>query len=469
MKTLTLSFNFLKDYKRCLNLISMSFFVSLCFGVIFNIFGPFLSFGALCLLLVVYLFLVKFEIMFFAFLILRPALDFASQWGLNLGNSTVNVASIITMIFNVAALFFILRQKKSISLPLEIKIFSIFLALSLISTIFYFDVIKWSGLFAFFRLISIFFIMLIILQEFKTFGKIEKLINILLCSLIMPVLSGILQIFNFIKYLDGRMTGCFPHPNAFAAYLSIFIIIFYSILMLKDEMNFKNKILLWIIETVLVICLFLTYARGALLSTIIAIIIITLFYVRKKSFLFFCFPIIAMTIFCLHIGGYPLLTSVMKRFEDVKVWELSGVLNTGENSLGWRVLYWQEILRQAFDSPIAPIAGHGLASVESRGEYVAHNNYLQLFFDTGLGVLFFVGFLFMFLKRAINSFRVINNQYKFLYVGTIGIIIFYLILSFSESLIRNTVLHIYFISFLTLIICLQRLATYKGLKNINNG
>jgi hypothetical protein len=85
-------------------------------------------------------------------------------------------------------------------------------------------------------------------------------------------------------------------------------------------MNIRNKRLLWIVELVLMICLLLTYGRGALLSLGFAILLITLFYIRKKKLLFFCIPGMILVILCFYMSGESFL-NIGERFQDVKVWE----------------------------------------------------------------------------------------------------------------------------------------------------
>lgn len=450
---------FLKDYQRNLSLIVLTFFISLCLAIVFNIFGPIGSFGAIALLLFIYLFIVKFEIMFLAFLIFRPVFDMVFGYGLSASRSTLNLASVVSIIFIAAALLFILRQKKSINLPSGVKFYSIFLIFATISTIFNFNIVEFDGLFSCFRLITVFFVMLIILLEFNTAKKIEKLFKVLICSTIVPVFFAIVQIFTGIgtKFSEGfwRINGGFAHPNVFGMYLSIFIIMVYAMLMLKSNVNIRNKRLLWIVELVLMICLLLTYGRGALLSSGVVILLITLFYIRKKNLLFFCIPSMILVILCFYMSGASFF-NIGERFEDVKVWETTNVLYEKSNSLGWRIQYWKELLTKAFKSPII---GYGLGSVVHIGSchMESHNNYIHIFVETGMGVFFYFLAILMFFKKAFKCVKEANNSQKYFFVGVIGIIFFYLINSFSAHLIRNTTLQIYFFSFLTMVNCSDKL------------
>ncbi len=410
--------------------------------------------------------------MFLSFIILRPSFDIFGERGVDVGSSTLNLASIITLLFIIAAFFFIVRGKKYIYIPKEIKFYAVFLIFAVFGTIYNFNIVKFDGLSTLLRLVAIFFIMLIILQEYTNIRQLEKLFRMLMYSMVVPVLYAIVQIFTKIDTTRSggegfiRVNGGFAHSNVFATYLGIFIIIFYALLMLKEEINFKNKITLWGIETILLICLLFTYGRGAWISLCVSILIISICYIQKKSFwpIFMIIPVFLTIYF--FVAKLPFLGDISARFEDVNVLETTSVLSEKGNSLGWRIQYWRELLTKAFKSPII---GHGLGSVRIMGSAhtEAHNNYIQIFFETGIGVFFYFGILILYLKKAFRHVNSKNTSQKYFFVGVIGIILFYLTLSLSGHLITNTVFQTYFFSFLTLGSCFDKVIFDNSQRRIN--
>jgi O-antigen ligase len=408
--------------------------------------------------------------MFLLFILLRPSFDIIGNIGISYGFSALNFASIITLLFIIASFFFIIRKKKYIYIPKEVKFYSIFLIFAAIGTIYNFNIVKLNGLFALSRLVAVLFIMLIILQEYTNIRRLEKLFRMLMYSMVVPVLYAIVQMFTKINtsYGEGfiRVNGGFAHSNVFATYLSIFIIILYALLMLKKEINFKNKIKLWGIETILLICLLFTYGRGTWISLCVSILIISICYIQKKSFwpIFMIIPVFLTILF--FVGKLSFLGDISARFEDVNVFETTSVLSEEGNSLGWRIQYWKELLTKALKSPIY---GYGLGSVEILGSYhlEAHNNYVHIFFETGIGVFFYFVILIIYLKKALGHVKSKNTSQKYFFVGVIGIILFYLTLSISGHLIRNTVFQTYFFSFLTLGSCFDKVIFNNSPRKIN--
>ena len=446
-----------------MSLIIISFLFSFVFAIIMNFFGPIFALLFLIFCCISYLFIIKFEAMFLSFIILRPSFDIFEERGVGVGSSTLNLASIITLLFIIASFFFIVRQKKYIYIPKEIKFYAVFLIFAVFGTIYNFNIVKFDGLSTLLRLVAILFIMLIILQEYTNIRQLEKLFRMLMYSMVIPVLYAIVQMFTKIDTTRSggegfiRVNGGFTHSNVFATYLGIFIIMFYALLMLKKEINFKNKIKLWGIETVLLICLLFTYGRGAWISLCVSILIICICYIRKKSFWLILITIPVFLTIYFFVGNVPFLGDISARFEDVNVLETTSVLSDAEgNSLGWRILYWRELLTEAFNSPIF---GHGLGSVRIMGSShtEAHNNYIQIFFETGIGVFFYFGILIIYLKKAVGYVNSKNTSQKYFFVGVIGIILFYLISSLSAHLITNTVFQTYFFSFLTMVNCFDKL------------
>ena len=412
--------------------------------------------------------ILKFEKAFLAFLILRPTFDIFSGIGLQIGHSFLNLSSVMSMLFVFSAITFIITQKKYIRLPKELYTFAFFLGFALISTVYNYNIVKWDGLFSFFRLVTIFFIMIIIWLEYRDNKKINILLICLIASTIIPLIYAIFQIFGHFNMTveDGipRINGGFAHSNVFASYVGIFIILAFSILMFRKHSKLIEKVMLYLWITVLFLCLFYTYGRGAWLSLCLALAVTGLLFFRKKIFLVSFLVVMILLSLPLIFENNTFFTTVANRFEDVQFWNDSRVWTDASNSLGWRVLYWKDLLIEACKSPIT---GYGLGSVVNIGKehMEAHNNYVQVFFETGFGALFYFLSLFMFLIKAFKRAKAAENSEKYVCIAAIGLIVYFFILSISAHLIRNTVIQIYIFAVATTIICYDKLSVKEKISD----
>jgi len=434
-------------------------------GVAFGFLQAFMLFFGLSLLVI---FIVKFEKAFLAFLILRPTFEIFSYIGLEIGHSFLNLSAAMSMLFVFSAITFIITQKKYLRLPKELYMFAFFLGFALISTLYNYNIVKWDGLFSFFRLVTIFLIMIIIWLEYRDNRKINILLTCLMASTIIPLVYAISQIFGHFNMTveDGipRINGGFAHSNVFASYVGIFIILAFSILMVRKHSKLTEKVMLYSWITVLFLCLFYTYNRGAWLSVCLALAVTGLLFFRKKMFLMSFLVVMILLSLPLILENNPFFTTVANRFENVQFWNDWRVLTDESNSFGWRVSYWKDLLKVASKSPII---GYGLGSVANIGRenMEAHNNYVQVFFETGLGALFYFLCVLMFLIRAYERVREAENLEKYICIAAVGLIVYFFIISINAHLIRNTVIQIYFFAILTTLICYDKLSVKENISD----
>jgi len=189
----------------------------------------------------------------------------------------------------------------------------------------------------------------------------------------------------------------------------------------------------------------------------LALAVIGLLFFRKKMFLVSFLVVMILLSLPLIFENNTFFTTVANRFEDVQFWNDYKVLSDERNSFGWRVSYWKDLLKVASKSPII---GYGLGSVVNIGRenMEAHNNYVQVFFETGFGALFYFLCVLMFLIRAFKRAKAVENSEKYICIAAVGLIVYFFIISINAHLIRNTVIQIYFFAILTIIICYDKLS-----------
>lgn len=179
-----------------------------------------------------------------------------------------------------------------------------------------------------------------------------------------------------------RMAGPLENPNLMAGYLAM-TIAFWSSYRLYRPRN-RDGIIGFLGIFLLVICLLMTYSRGAWLSLFVILIILGA-WARKGKYLFFG---------VLSLAGLILLTesSVIERMNSI-LYPLS------ESSSALRLAIWHSTLYIIGDYPILGIGWGAFPTVYPFYDYFlsepkpiiyhAHNLYLQLIAETGL-----VGFVF---------------------------------------------------------------------------
>ena len=171
----------------------------------------------------------------------------------------------------------------------------------------------------------------------------------------------------------------------------------------------------------------------------------SILYFRRKLFYGTIALVVLLSVGYFLTSKILIVDEVMMRFDDLKSLTQTRMLDPSQNSFNWRLLYWEELLLKLKDSPVV---GFGLGSVKTLGSahIEAHNNYVQVFFEAGIGGIFYFAMIFMFLGRSLKGIYHKNSTVRAFSIGVLGVIIAYLINSLSGHLIRNAVYQMYFLS-----------------------
>lgn len=441
----------------------ISIIMALLTGLFLITMGPVYAFAFIVFFLAGYAFLFHFRKMFVFFIIARPIFDIFGRYGIRVGYSNVNIAACLSILFVIGGLFYLIINKKSIFVYKEINVFILFLLFAILSTIFNIGLVGFQGVFAWIRLVVVLVVMLVIAHDYKDARSLIRLMKYILFSACIPVIFAVIQMFTKISMSSGqgfeRINGGFAHSNVFATYLTVFIIMLFCMLSLHNTIVTKRlKLYLWGLTAIMAVCMFLTYARGAWIALAVSLSLLGLLYFRKKLFYGVTLIIFILLAGYFLTGRILILDEVMRRFDDVRPLAQTQMLRASQSSFSWRLLYWKELLFKLKDSPII---GYGLGSVVILGSYhmEAHNNYLHVFFETGIGGLFFYfAMIFMFLGRAYKGIHHQNSNVRAFAIGVFGVFISYLINSISGHLIRNAVYQMYFLSLPIILIGLMEVS-----------
>lgn len=183
--------------------------------------------------------------------------------------------------------------------------------------------------------------------------------------------------------IGGRVTGCFSNPNILAVYLLLLLPIALSGTCSKEN-NKPTRAFFCICFCSELICLILTWSRGAWLGAILSLFLFIIFTPRIRAFLpFLLVPIMGMLSF--------LPRNIVNRFQSI------GSLS--ESSIRYRLYVWKGVGRMIAANPAGIGMGNENFSVQylpyavSGTETVIHTHQIFLQILCELGVVGFLLFL----------------------------------------------------------------------------
>ena len=212
-----------------------------------------------------------------------------------------------------------------------------------------------------------------------------------LASAVLPLLAAVRQLTEgggLVVAGLSRIDGTFQHPNPFAAYLGLVLTM---ALALWTHARGRAKVLLGLLAVACGGALVLTYARGAWIGTVLALLTIGILQDRR-------------IIGALLVGAAVVLTvpSVGARLADLS----QRVAPSGApgNSLEWRLTYWRKVLSLQDE----PILGIGLRGVQLSNEasQLPHNDPIRIYVELGLlGSAAYLWLLIVLAREARDAVR----------------------------------------------------------------
>lgn len=289
----------------------------------------------------------------------------------------------------------------------------------------------------------------------------------ILISSIIPLVIGIYQsITGNVDYGPSitsyeirsgiiRIYSTFWDNHPFAKYLMIVLSLLFPCLIIMKH-GYLKQIMLVLIFFVALIELFLTYARSEVIGFMISVFAIL--YATNKLRI----KVIIPTLFVLIIVFFA--TGMFERFSDV-FQPLNLDSASRENSLKARLLVW------GIGFPLAmqrPFFGHGLATFKDAADIVAHNDYLGLFYEIGIGgPILYILFLYSIGKKSLKIWyddKIIGSSWidRSMILAVFSATCAIIIVSFVENLFRATAMWWPYFAMLGCI-----MAAYEEKKNIN--
>ncbi len=336
------------------------------------------------------------------------------------------------------------------SLPLYFLL--LFALLSLINTL-----NLYTSVAGFAKLVTAVMSYVLVYNIVKTEDDAKKLLMVIVLATLIPMLIGYYQFFTESggKAMGGvmnRVKGTLGFANSYGIYLALSLNAA-IILLLHPRMQIKKYYVIAFVASILISSV-ISLNRGTWIALSFAIVIASLFYIKKIRIRWIVLATLAMTIMFSSV--------VINRFQQLEDPGYSKI-NTFERRLSYWGATWEFV-------PEHPIIGWGIGTAEqvmlNRFDVadVTHNDYLRLLLETG--VLGLGAYLIFLLRVAWSVFekRKYRNLWYINYPMMITIIYFMII-----SLPQNIFDHMVNLPlFLSLVAISYRLFEFEKLRAIKS-
>jgi putative inorganic carbon (hco3(-)) transporter len=380
-------------------------------------------------------------------LIARASLDLTKLSGVgpsagaDAGARAQDPASLIGVLFLVAAIFWLLAQRHSNGLPGSPlrRALTVFIAagiLSLLGTPQYGD-----SVLEVLRILAV-VIMFVVLEQLMSDPKrMERLLRAVFLSAVFPLAFTTLGLISGsprteVKGDFSRLLGTFNQSNSFARYLML-VLIFGVAIYPHVWRSYKRALV--VILPLAAIYLILTYTLSAVIATLLGLVVVALY--QSKRLLVG----LAVLGLCLLVV-FPQLGA---RFAELGTQAEEASFRPEQSSLQWRLSYWADVFPLAKENPITGI-GLGVTSATTESQRQPHNDFLRAYVETGIiGFLAYLSVLISLITLGRRAVRVApsNSLDRGVAVGFMGCTAAFLAVSLVANVMSNVAILWYFFAF----------------------
>jgi len=279
--------------------------------------------------------------------------------------------------------------------------------------------------------IALFFV---VIDTFNTKKRINSALVTLFVSLAALVMDCAFQYFtgkDLFRYFtlndDKRLKASFSNANDLAGWLILTVPVFIYLGFLKSWTKKILKISLIGLSLLVMICLILTFSRGALIAIFISCFIFA-FYFRKKAFILLIFPVIFLLIY--------IFTPILE------IYSFNFTKGKGSISVIARLDLWERTTKLIADYPILGSGPGTYVSLIGRYNKDAtpntsypHNSFLQIAAE--IGIIGLLAFLWIIIKIFLEALKYRNklstNTQKCILLGLSAGLMAFLIQSFFDT------------------------------------
>jgi putative inorganic carbon (HCO3(-)) transporter len=318
-----------------------------------------------------------------------------------------------------------------------------------------------------FKLFEWIMIYFMVVESISSRKRLNSVVIVLLSSMALITADGIFQFITGVDFLrkypggEHMILGSFDNRNDFAGWLVVMIPLALSLayfwkndwLDLSGKLRWARKVVrpfLWFLTSLLVICMSLTYSRGAWIAVVLSILFIGI--TRSRKLLVIMLVILLLSPF------------VVPKFMKERV---SSIMRPGNTTISTRGRLWTEALSIIRDYPVLgcglntyAIVGPRYKTNEAEPDFYPHNSYLHMAAETGLlGLGMFIWLIFMLFRVSFVSLRNIKvGIYGAFLTGLLAGLFGFLVHSFVDTNIYSLQLGVLMWFVIGLIIAVQRIA-----------
>jgi hypothetical protein len=298
------------------------------------------------------------------------------------------------------------------------------------------------------RLAAPFFTYLII-SDMIDRRMVRQVISAMYASSVIPIVYGFYQWItgtgNDVTEGYNRVNSSFFHPAHFSMYLTFLFCLAYAEFLDPRAKNRASRLIYIVLLVALEIS---TYTRISWLAMGICFLYLSWVY-GKRSYILAAAAGGAVVLLAAGGGIIERFTSVSDVLGGDNVYDLN-------SSVGWRLYFWDEILRRFWDRPWF---GFGAGSsvmlgVEIFGvEAAPHNGYLRVLYETGVaGAAAFLWVLGVMLWQGFRMIRQkLDNRLTFISHVYVTMTMTYILLNLTDNILEYYEVAIYQWAILSLV------------------
>lgn len=231
----------------------------------------------------------------------------------------------------------------------------------------------------------------------------------------------------------SRVRGTFVHPNPFAFYLTLLIVMGVA---LFPHLRGWRQLGLGAIVAASAGALLATYTRTGWLALFVALLFVGFLQTRWLIPLLLCGVVLVVS----------LVPSIGDRFSDLS--ESRGESGSAANSLIWRVDYWKQAIDLAERSPFVGI-GLKMTQAATDEAKAPHNDVIRAYAETGVvGLAAYLGMVGSLIVLAVRTLRrAAPGRDRGIAVGFVGCMVAFCLFSLVSNVASQVALLWYFFSF----------------------
>jgi putative inorganic carbon (hco3(-)) transporter len=350
-------------------------------------------------------------------------------------------ASLIGVLFLVAATFWLLAQRRRHGIPgsplrRALVFFMAAGILSILGTASYGD-----SLLEVLRILAAVMMFVVLEQLMADPKRMERLLRAVFLSAFLPLALTTIGFLvgNPRTELKGnftRLLGTFNQSNAFARYLMLILIFGVAV---YPYVRRPYKGALFLLLPLATVYLVLTYTLSAVIATALGLVVVAMYQSKR---LLAGLVVAGVCIFLL----FP---SLGARFAELGTEAEAASFRPVNSTLEWRLSHWADLFPLAKENPVTGI-GLGTTSASTESEAAPHNDFLRAYVETGIiGFVAYVSMLSLLIatgRRAVRRAPV-GSLDRGVAVGFMGCAVAYIAVSLVANVMSNVVILWYFFAF----------------------